>query len=78
MSLSPELLALGILFIFGLIILLVVRASRRENLELEQQLRHLGFKALEAAPPELERRLAALYNPDRTREIRLWQFYHRR
>ena len=78
MSLSPELLALGVLFLFGLIILLMFRASRREKRELNNQLSQLGFEELDAPPPELEWRLSDLYDPSGKREIQIWRVYHRR
>jgi hypothetical protein len=78
MSIPPSLLALGILFIFGMIVVLMIRTSRREKLEQENQLHQLGFTPLQTAPIELERRLGDLYDPSGEREIRVWQVYHRR
>lgn len=78
MSLSPQLLAFGMLFIFGLIILVVARASRREKLELDNQLKQLGFEALASVPTGLERRLADLYDPSGKKDIKVRRVYHRR
>ena len=78
MSFPPELLALGILLIFGLIIYFMIRASRREKLEQENQLRGIGFSPLESPPAELERRVEELYQTSGEREVRLWSVYHRR
>jgi hypothetical protein len=78
MSFPPELLALGILFIFGLLVYFMIRASRRYKLEQDNQLQGLGFIPLESPPPELERRVEELYQTSRDREVKLWQVYHRR
>ncbi len=78
MSFPPELLALGVLFLFGIIVYLMIRASRRERNELTNQLSQLGFVPLENAPPELERRVKELHQTDQDQEIKLWQIYHRR
>ncbi len=78
MSFPPELLALGVLFLFGTIVYLMIRASRRERNELANQLSQLGFELLENAPPELERRVKELNQTDKDQEIKLWQIYYRR
>ena len=78
MSFPPELLALGILFIFGTIIFLLIRTSRRQKTDQDNQLYQLGFRALESAPPELERRVEELYRPGGDQEVTLWRVYHRR
>lgn len=78
MSFPPELLALGVLFLFGTIVFLMIRASRRERNEQVNQLSQLGFEPLENAPPELERRVKELHQTDKDQEIKLWQVYHRR
>jgi hypothetical protein len=78
MIIPPELLALGIIFIFGMIVFLMIRTSRREKMEGDYQLQQLGFSPLETAPLELERRLGDLYDPTGEREIRVWKVYHRR
>jgi hypothetical protein len=78
MSFPAELLAVGIILLFGLILFLVIRSSRRQLLESDTQLRQLGFNPLESPPPELERRVAELYQTRAEREIKLWRVYHRR
>lgn len=78
MSFPPELLALGILFIFGTIVFLMIRTSRRQKAEQDNQLHQLGFRALESPPPELERRVEELYRPGGDQEVTLWRVYHRR
>lgn len=77
MSFPPELLALGVLFLFGTIVYLMVRTSRRERNEITNQLSQLGFEPLENAPPELERRVKELNQTDKEQEIKLWQIFHR-
>lgn len=77
MSFPPELLALGVLFIFAILVLLAIRASRRDQSERDSQLRQLGFEPLKSAPPELIRRVEELYQTTKGREIRLWGVYHR-
>jgi hypothetical protein len=77
MSFPPELLALGVVLIFGLILFFVIRTSRRQQLEQENQLQGLGFTALESPPPELERRVGEIYQTKGEREIHLWRVYHR-
>ena len=78
MSFPPELLALSVLLLFGMIIFWMIRTSRRERNEQDYQLRQLGFEPLEAPPPELDRRVNELYQTSADREVRLWQVYHRR
>jgi hypothetical protein len=78
MSFPAELLALGVLFLFGTIFYLMIRASRRERNELTNQLSQLGFEPLEYAPPELEQRVKEINQTDKDQEIKLWQIYHRR
>ena len=78
MSFPPELLALGIFFIFGTVLFLMIRTSRRERNVYDHQLRQLGFEPLELTPPELERRVEELYETRRDREVRLRRVYHRR
>lgn len=78
MSIPPALLALGILLIFGIIVVLMIRTSQREKLDQENQLRQLGFTPLQTAPPELKRRLEDLYDPSGEREIQVWQVHQRR
>lgn len=78
MSFPPELLALGILFIFGTIVFLLVRTSRIQKADQDNQLHQLGFQVLESAPPELERRVEELYRSGGEREVTLWRVYHRR
>lgn len=77
MSFPPQLLALGVILIFAVLVLLVIRTSRRERNLQEHQLRQLGFEPLEAAPLELERRVEELYQTREDRRIKLWQVYHR-
>ena len=78
MSYPPELLALGILILFGIIVFLMIRTSRREQNEQDHQLRQLGFEPLEDAPLELESRVEELYQTRRGREIKLWRVFKRR
>lgn len=78
MSFPTELLALGLVLIFGLILFFAIRTSRRQQLEQENQLQGLGFTALESPPPELERRVEEIYQTKGEREIQLWRVYHRR
>ena len=78
MSFPPELLALVILFIFGTIIFLLIRTSRRQKTDQDNQLHQLGFRALESPPPELEQRVEELYRPGGDQEVTLWRVYHRR
>ena len=78
MSIPPALLALGILLIFGIIVVLMIRTSQREKLDQENQLRQLGFTPLQTVPLELKRRLGDLYDPTGEREIQVWQVYQRR
>jgi hypothetical protein len=78
MSFPAELLAVGVILLFGLILFLVIRTSRRQQLAFDHQLQQLGFQALETPPPELERRVAELYQTRAEREIELWRVYHRR
>ena len=78
MSFPPELLALGIILLFGSIFFLVIRTSRRQLLDQENQLRGLGFTPLESPPPALERRVEEIYQTKGEREIQLRRVYHRR
>jgi hypothetical protein len=78
MSFPPELLALGVILIFAILIIWMIRTSRREQTETDYQLSQLGFEALEAPPPELEQRVAELYQTSKGREVRLWRVFHRR
>jgi len=78
MSFPPELLALGLLFIFGTIIFLIIRISRRQKVDQDNQLHQLGFRALESPPLELERRVEELCRPGGDQEVTLRQVYHRR
>lgn len=78
MSFPPELLALGVVLIFGLLLFFAIRTSRQQQLDQENQLRGLGFTALESPPPELERRVGEIYQTQGEREIQLGQVYHRR
>jgi hypothetical protein len=78
MSFPAELLALGVIALFGVILFLVIRTSKRQQSEFDAQLQQLGFNLLESPPPELERRVAELYQTRAEREIELWRVYHRR
>lgn len=78
MSFPPETLALGVIFIFGILLFLMIRASRRHRIDQENQLHHLGFSALESPPPELERRVEELHQTKGKREVKLERVFHRR
>lgn len=78
MSFPPALLALGILLIFGMIVVVMIRTSRREKFEQKNQLQQLGFDPIQSAPLELKQRLEDLYDPTGEREIQVWQVYQRR
>ena len=78
MSFPPQLLALGVILIFGLIVYFAIRTSRRQQLEADYQLQQLGFHPLESSPPELESRVEELYQTKGEREIEIWRIYHHR
>ena len=78
MSFPPELLALGILLIFAILILSMFRVARREKADQDNQLRQIGFEPLKTAPPELEERVEQLYQTRGGREVKVWEVYHRR
>ena len=77
MSFPPQLLALGVILLFGLALYLAIRTSRRHQSEADHQLQQLGFHPLESSPPELERRVEELYQTKGEREIDIWRVYHR-
>jgi hypothetical protein len=77
MSFPRELLALGVILLFGILLYIAIRTSRREKFEQDNQLRQLGFVALDTAPPELARRVEELYRTNKKREIKLWKVYRR-
>lgn len=78
MSFPPELLALGVILIFGMLLFFAIRTSRRQQLEQDHQLQGLGFSALDSPPPELERRVREIYQTKEGQEIQLWRVYYRR
>ena len=78
MSFPPQLLALGFVLLFVLIVYSAIRTSRRQLLDQENQLRGLGFNPLESPPPALERRVEEIYQTKGEREIQLRRVYHRR
>jgi len=77
MSFPPEILALGVIFIFGITLFLMIRTSRRQRIDQENQLHQLGFRALESSPSELERRVKELYQTKGEREVQLERVFHR-
>ena len=78
MSFPAELLPIGVILVYGLIVYFAIRTSRRQLHETDHQLQQLGFHLLESSPPELERRVEHLYQTKVEREIEIWRVYHRR
>jgi len=78
MSFPPQLLALGVVLLFGLALYFAIRTSRRQRIDQENQLHQLGFSALESPPAELERRVEELHQTKGEREIKLERVFHRR
>ena len=77
MPFLTELITLGALLVIGGVVLLAINNSRRKKYAYENQIRQLGFEALNTAPRELERRVLELYQTRGEREIKTWRIYHR-
>jgi hypothetical protein len=78
MAFGPELLAVGVILIFGGMVFLMIRASRKELQKKNRQTQQLGFTALEEAPSNLEYRVEELFKLYEKQQLEVRELYHRR
>jgi hypothetical protein len=78
MTFGPELLAIGVILIFGGIVFLMIRASRQALQKKNQQTQRLGFSVLEEAPSNLEIRVEELYKSTPNQTISVKNVYHQK
>jgi hypothetical protein len=77
MSLTPGLMAIFVILVFAGIVLLMIRANRKDQAEKTRQAQKLGFEPLEEIPSELLYRVEELYRNKRNPKLEIHNIYYR-